>query len=200
MKSPRLIIFEGPDAAGKSTVCEGFLRSLLDRGVPAVLKSFPGKEPGTLGELIYQLHHRPESKGVGRLTPASLQALHIAAHLDAIESAIVPSLEKGETIVLDRYWWSTWVYGVVGGADPKVLGALIEAERVAWGEWQPGVVFHVTRSTPLREEPPETWEKLCCEYHALAEKEADRYPVCVLSNDGELENTVSNALTKSHGH
>jgi len=200
MKTPQLIVFEGVDAAGKSAVCDGFLKTLVDHGVTAKLLSFPGKEPGTLGDLVYQIHHVPESKGVDRHpTEASLQALHIAAHLDAIESVIVPSLEAGETVVLDRYWWSTWVYGVVVGADPKVLGALIEAERVAWGRWQPELVFHVTRSKPLREEPLDMWERLRREYDALAEREADRYPVCVLSNDGKLEDTVTNALAKSHG-
>jgi thymidylate kinase len=200
MKRPQLIVFEGVDAAGKSTICSSFLDALISNGVIARLLSFPGKEPGTLGHLIYEVHHDPESKGVERqLTAASLQALHIAAHLDAIESVIVPSLQAGETIVLDRYWWSTWVYGVVGGADTEVLGSLIEAERVAWGRWQPGLVFHVTRATPLREEPTDTWEKLCHEYDKLAKREADRYPVVALSNDGKLEDTVANALSKSHG-
>ncbi len=197
--SSGLIVFEGVDAAGKSTVCARYLGALVDRGVTARLLSFPGKEPGTLGNLVYQLHDDPQSKGVGRLTSASLQALHIAAHLDAIETVIVPSLEAGETILLDRYWWSTWVYGVVGDADPKVLGALIEAERLAWGRWQPELVFHVTRADPLRDEPMETWEKLRREYDVLAEREAANYPVFVLSNDGAIEETVSNALARSHG-
>ena len=195
----RLIVFEGVDAAGKSTVCARYLEALVDRGVAARLLSFPGKESGTLGSLVYQLHHSPQSKGVHRLTSASLQALHIAAHLDAIETVIVPCLEAGETILLDRYWWSTWVYGVVGGADPKVLGALIEAERLAWGQWQPEMVFHVTRANPLRDEPMEAWNKLRCEYDALAEREAANYSVCALSNDGAIEETVSKALARSHG-
>lgn len=200
MKIPKLIIFEGVDAAGKSTVCEHYLQALALRGLAARLLSFPGKEPGTLGELVYQLHHSPQSKGVDSLTSASLQALHIAAHLDAIEEEIIPSLEAGETVVLDRYWWSTWVYGIVGGADSKVLGALIEAERHAWGRWQPGVVFHVIRSAPLREEPLETWESLRREYDTIALREADRYPVHELSNDGALADTVSHALASSFGY
>lgn len=199
MKNARLIVFEGVDAAGKSTVCAEYLKELTKRGITAKLLSFPGKASGTLGELVYQLHHTPKSKGVEQLTTASLQALHIAAHLDAIESVIVPSLEAGETVVLDRYWWSTWVYGLVGGANPELLEALIEAERLAWGKWQPGIVFHVTRTIPLREEPLATWKKLRQEYDALAKKEVSRYAVHELSNDGTLELTVSTALASSHG-
>jgi thymidylate kinase len=199
MSAPQLIIFEGVDAAGKSAVCAQYLSSLRDLGIPAKLLSFPGKALRTLGHLVYTLHHDPPSVGVDRLTPASLQALHIAAHLDAIETVILPSLEAGETIVLDRYWWSTWVYGMVGGIRPEILEALIEAERLAWGRWQPGLLFHLTRSAPLRNEPAETWETLHREYEVLARRESGKYPIRVLSNDGKLEETVSNAITESHG-
>jgi thymidylate kinase len=199
MSPPQLIIFEGVDAAGKSTVCGQFLSALKGRNLPARFLSFPGKTPRTLGHLVYRLHHDPSSVGVDGLTPASLQALHIAAHLDAIESVIVPCLEAGETIVLDRYWWSTWVYGVVGGIRANVLEALIEAERRAWGKWQPGILFHVTRSTPLRDESSDTWRKLQTEYNALAKGEAGKYPIQILSNNGELEDAVSKAIVASHG-
>lgn len=199
MSPPRLIIFEGVDAAGKSTVCAEYLAVLKTRGLPARLFSFPGKMPRTLGHLVYTLHHNPPSVGVDKLTPASLQALHIAAHLDAIESAIVPSLEAGETIVMDRYWWSTWVYGIVGGIRADILEALIEAERRAWGPWQPGLLFHVTRLTPLREEPTDQWRNLQTHYDALANRESGKYPVQILSNDGTLGVTVSKAITASHG-
>ena len=199
-KSPSLIVFEGVDAAGKSSVCDMYVKLLGSRGEAAKLLSFPGKAPRTLGGLIYGLHHDPPMHGVDQLTQTSLQALHIAAHLDAIETVIVPSLESGETIVLDRYWWSTWVYGVVGGAAPNILEALIEAERLAWGRWQPTLLFHVIRSTPLREEPIDTWVKLRREYDNLAALEGGKYPICILSNEGNLDETVSKALAESHGH
>jgi len=200
MNSPQLIIFEGADAAGKSTVCSAYRDALARMGFPSCLLSFPGKEPGTLGDLVYKIHHDPHSKGVDRLTSASLQALHVAAHLDTIESKIVPRLDDGQTVVLDRYWWSTWVYGVVAGADTKVLHALIEAERVAWGKWLPGLVYLIIRSNPLREEPLKPWLELCQEYKTLAERESELYPVCVLSNEGEIDVTVATALARSHGH
>jgi hypothetical protein len=136
---------------------------------------------------------------VNRLTPASLQALHIAAHLDAIETEIVPSLNAGETIVLDRYWWSTWVYGMAGGIREEILQSLIEAECLAWGRWQPDLVFHVTRSSPLRNEPAETWGKLVRGYDQLVEREAGKYPIHVLPNDRVIEETVAEAIFQSYG-
>jgi hypothetical protein len=128
------------------------------------------------------------------LTPSSLQTLHIAAHLDGLEREIIPALEQGQTIVLDRYWWSTWVYGKVGGMKPKVLDALIEVERLAWEKWQPSLVYYVTRTTPLREEPLETWHRLNATYEELLARESGRYPIMVLRNEGAFDTTLNEAL------
>jgi thymidylate kinase len=190
MSAPRLIIFEGVDAGGKSAASARDLSCLRDRGVSARLLSFRGKVPRTLGNLVYTLHHHPRSVRVERLMPTSLQLLHIAAHLDAIETLILPSLEAGETIVLDRCWWSTWVYWIVGGSRSEILEALIEAERLARGQLQPGLLFYLTRSTPLRDEPAETWGRLQREYDVLFKRESGKYPIHVLANDGEPKLTV----------
>jgi thymidylate kinase len=194
-----LIVFEGVDAAGKSAVCAAYLSALRELGIAAKLLSFPGKAPRTLGSLVYALHHDPPALGVDRLAPASLQALHIAAHLDAIETVILPSLETGETIVLDRFWWSTWVYGRVGGVRPDVLEALIQAELLTWGKWHPGVLFHLTRRAHPRDEPAETWSRLQHEYEKLARQESGKYSIRHLPNDGELSATVAKAISETHG-
>lgn len=199
MSAPRLIIFQGVDAACKSAVCARYLSCLRDRGASARLLSFPGKVPRTLGYLVNTPDHHPRSVGEDRLTPTSLQVLHFAAHLHAIETVILPSLEAGETIVLDRYWWSTWVYGIVGGSRPEILEALLETEHLAWGRWQPGLLIHLTLTAPLRDEPVETWARLQHEYEALGKRESNEYPIRVLSNDDELELTVSRAIAESYG-
>lgn len=194
MKPPSLIVFEGVDAAGKSSVCEKFVAVMNRQGIPAKLLSFPGKVRGTIGELVYRLHHDPTSVSVDRISAASLQALHVAAHLDAIEETILPALELGHTVVLDRYWWSTWVYGTIGHVRMDVLDALIEAERLAWDTWQPSILFHVTRSTPLREEPANAWAVIQGKYAELRELERGKYPIVVLENEGTLDDLVQNAL------
>ncbi len=159
-------------------------------GVRASLLSFPGKTEGTLGELVYRLHHKPTDFGVERLTSSSLQALHVAAHLDAIETVILPRLECGETIVLDRYWWSTWVYGVAAGVNAEVLDTLIEAERIAWGSTQPTGLFYLTRGLPLREEPLEQWYRVKAAYDKMLDREHGKYPIHVIENEGGPDASV----------
>ncbi|MBP7677875.1 MAG: hypothetical protein KBB14_16300, partial [Thermoanaerobaculia bacterium] len=187
-------MFEGPDGVGKSTIAAEFTRR-LSQDRPAVLLSFPGREPGTLGHHVYKLHHAPARFGVERLSAASLQLLHIAAHLDAIEARIAPLLEAGTTVVLDRYWWSTWVYGVVGGARRDVLEQAIALERSQWAQNEPAAVFLITRAEPFRAETsPGTWTQLVAEYSLLAAREAARTRVLELRNDGALESAVTRAL------
>ena len=179
----QLIVFEGPDAVGKSTLVKSLRSILADRQVSVEFLSFPGDRPGTLGKLVYDLHHSPNQFGVNTITPISLQALHVAAHLDAIIQTIIPALTGGTWVVLDRFWWSTWVYGTADAVEPEPLKTLIETEKLLWGPFQPSVVFLVERSVPLRDEETESqFLKLSSLYKKLCNSEHDKYPVIELVN------------------
>ena len=142
----RLIVFEGPDGVGKSTLSVALADRLKAMGLTCQHLSFPGKDVGTVGRLVYDVHHDPDQYGVEEITAASLQALHIAAHLDAIERRIMPDLSEGRWVILDRFWWSTWVYGRVAGIERTTLDALIQVERLHWKGVQPDAVFLIDRS------------------------------------------------------
>lgn len=148
MAKGQLVVFEGPDGVGKSELAARFASWLVEHGFAAELLSFPGKEEGTLGKLVYDLHADPARFDVTGLTATSLQALHIAAHLDAIERRIIPSLKSNRTIVLDRFWWSTYVYGIASNVDRKVLERLIATEKAAWGMETPSILFLIDRVSP----------------------------------------------------
>ena len=55
----RLIVFEGPDGVGKSTLSLALADRLRARGLPCQHLSFPGKDAGTVGRLVYEVHHDP---------------------------------------------------------------------------------------------------------------------------------------------
>ena len=90
MRIGKLYVFEGPDGVGKSELSSRFATMLNEKGTPAKLLSFPGKNDGTIGKLVYDLHHAPQSFGVKKVSSSSLQLMHIAAHIDAIENQILP--------------------------------------------------------------------------------------------------------------
>ena len=186
----KLLVFEGPDAVGKSTVVAEIVQKLLAQNIPTVSLSFPGRQAGTLGHLVYKIHHDSGSLGVEAVDPNALQALHIAAHLDAIERVIKPLLASGKTVVLDRYWWSTWVYGNVAGMASMVLQHLVEAEKAVWGSCLPAHVFLLDRELPLRPDGTQNWLELKSTYADLSEQEKSFYPVHVIANEGPLSETI----------
>jgi thymidylate kinase len=165
-------------------------------GFPTQLLSFPGKEEGTVGKLVYDLHSDPARFDVTGLTAASLQALHIAAHLDAIERRIIPAIKANRTVVLDRFWWSTYVYGITSNVDRKILEAMIETEKVAWGTEKPSILFLVDRSQPLRPEPPEFWAKCREMYRRLFDTERPQYRCETIANEGPIEETLKQLIQR----
>ncbi len=194
MKTGQLVVFEGPDGVGKSELALRFRTWLQEHGFAAELLSFPGKEEGTVGKLVYDLHRRPERFHLTALTPASLQAMHIAAHLDAIERRIVPSLKSGRIVVLDRFWWSTFVYGIASGVDQRLVEQMISTEKVAWGSVKPTILFVIDRSVPLRQEPSALWVKWRDGYRRLLSIEKTQYTCELIANEHEIEETLEQVL------
>ena len=187
----QLIVFEGPDGVGKSTLAKAVAQILSDQGQPCRLMSFPGREEGTLGQLVYRLHHDAAALGVHAISETARQALHVAAHLDVLERVILPALASGQHIVLDRFWWSTLVYGRAGGLADHTLKALIEPELRLWSN-QPTTLFLVDRETPIdRDEDAAAWQKLRKLYAELAgtSKDVRRIP-----NTATLQKTVKQVL------
>lgn len=190
--SGSLIVFEGPDGAGKTTVVSGYAKRLLSRGHFVTTLSFPGREPNSLGDLVYRIHHSPRDFGIAGMTAESLQALHVAAHLDAIDRYIRPRMAQGQTVILDRYWWSTWVYGIDAGAARPTIDALVECERQHWGLLTPSVVVLITRRDSLRpEDAGPAWDRRLALYHDIAERERTRYPVRIVENETAEDETIT---------
>lgn len=186
MKSPgSLYVFEGPDGVGKTTLSKWFAGILRKQGVRRVVwSSFPGSERGSVGNLVYRLHHDPVALGVRTIRPLSLQLCHVAAHIDAIESRFMRHICDGATIILDRFWWSTWVYGRVAGADTSTLEAMISIEKRVWQRIVPAKLFLVTRPTSKGSSMHQRLQKL---YAHLARREAHSVSVVYIRNNGPLE-------------
>lgn len=191
----RFYVFEGPDGAGKSSLVERLLERLKVQQRDCVALSFPGRDEGTLGSLVYKLHHKPECLGITSVNPMSLQLLHIAAHVDAIEGVILPHLCSGRTVILDRFWWSTWVYGKASGVSETALNNMIGVELERWGNTLPDTLFMVTGQGSRRSgESRGAWDKHLALYRELASREAERYPVVEVSNQGTIEESLAQIL------
>lgn len=183
----KLIVFEGPDGVGKTTLSKFTADLLNDKGKSSFWMSFPGKEEGTLGNLIYKVHHATLDFNIRTITPTAKQALHIAAHLDTIESSILPLLSDGLNIILDRFWWSTWVYGINSGLAKNILDKLVQVEQALWSQSMPSLLFLVKADAPReRDENFQYWQRLKSSYDDLAASEEKLYPIKQLENNGYL--------------
>ena len=192
----KLIVVEGPDGVGKSTVAQGLAGRLTAQGVRSEYMTFPGQRRGTIGQIVYEIHHDPGRFGIDQLSPTSLQALHIAAHLDAIERDIIPLLRDGTWIILDRFWWSTWVYGRVAGVERAVLDAMIGIEKLQWRETYPELLVLVDRSFGVTSQGR---DELRREYRALYGSERNQYPVRKIQNDASVADAIEDILSILEG-
>jgi len=195
-----LFVFEGPDGVGKTTLAEAVRQSLAQTGCSVLAVAFPGKDTTTLGGHIYELHHRPATHPIQQITPDALQVLHIAAHIDAIQSMIRPHIHKGGIVLLDRYWWSTWVYGRLAGVDPVALEKMIAVERLYWQDLSPTAIFSVTRpvsafGTGGRKVFLDTLK----EYESVADRESAHHRVIVIDNSRDVKAVASDIVVIING-
>lgn len=104
-----LIAIEGIDGAGKTTLAQA-LRDTLAAGGTTVMLS---KEP-TNGPWGTRLR---ESASTGRLTPDEELDLLIKDRREHVDTLIRPALERGEVVILDRYFPSNVAYQGAAGLD-----------------------------------------------------------------------------------
>ena len=115
----QLIVIEGPDGAGKSTLQRGLAAQLTAHGITVVQSREPTDGPhGTA------LRQAARSK---RLAPEQELELLLKDRRAHVEDVIVPALARGDSVILDRYYFSTIAYQGAAGLDLAMLQAVNEA-------------------------------------------------------------------------
>lgn len=118
MNAGRLITFEGMDGCGKSTQARLLAESLDSKGLDVVLTREPGGSPGAEEIRRLLVEGSPE-----RWSAETEVLLFTAARRDHLEKTIRPALERGATVISDRFADSTRVYQ---GAARRELRALVD--------------------------------------------------------------------------
>ena len=191
----RLFVFEGPDGVGKTTLAGMLSQHFTNRSARNKVLSFPGQECGTVSELIYRLYHDAGSLGVKSVVPVTMQVMVTAAHIEVIESRIKPLLRAGVHVILDRFWWSTWVYATLLNVPDKPRDLMIELELQSWGEIKPDAIFLVRRSHPLKTEVADQhWPELVRLYTLIAQIQSSSWSVHLVENDGSPKEAIENII------
>lgn len=130
-----LITFEGGEGAGKSTQVARLAAILRARsGRPVTVTREPGGSPRA--EEIRAAVLAGAAKPYG---PFAEALLFCAARIDHLDRLIRPALDRGETVICDRFIDSTRAYqGAGGGLEPGVVAAL---ERVVVGPTRPDLTL-----------------------------------------------------------
>jgi dTMP kinase len=128
----RFIVFEGGEGSGKSTASLAVVRRLEAGGVPVLHTREPGGTPA--GELVRGLLHQP-------LTPWAELFAFLSARAQLVATVIRPALERGETVVCDRFAPSTFAYQVhARGLDAVIVRT---ANAAATGGLEPDLVVYL---------------------------------------------------------
>lgn len=193
----KLLVFEGPDDVGKTTLAGMLADYLSKKGVVNEVLSFPGREPDTVSELIYRLYHDPIALGVRTISPLTMQVMVTAAHIEVIEARVKPLILNGTHVILDRFWWSTWVYATLQGVSDEARDLMIDLELDSWQDIKPDRIFLVLRKEPLFPQPPHhLWPEIVKLYKKLYEFQKGSADIELLANDGELSETFDGVVSK----
>ena len=123
----RFITFEGIDGSGKSTQVRTAAAALRDHGVEVVETREPGGAPGA--ELIRRLLVEGDT---ARWSPETEILLFTAARRDHVERTIRPALERGATVISDRFVDSTRVYQGVARAELRGMVDALHALAIGF--------------------------------------------------------------------
>ena len=177
------VSFEGLDGSGKSTQAE-LLRARLESDGEEVLAT---REPGgtELGEAIRDLVLHG-----GHVSPWAEALLYAAARAQHVEEVISPALERGVSVLCDRYVDSSVAYqGVARGLGLK---RVLDLNLTAVGGLMP------ERTFLLLIDPEEVPNRLAGDHDRL-EREGEKFHSCVDAGYRELASRFPERIVSLDG-
>jgi len=100
-----MVVFDGSNGAGKTTVIKGVEKYLISKGLDVLLTREPGGTP--IGEKIREVILDPSTPEMSYITELMLFGAGRAQH---IEEKIVPALAQGKIVISDRFDAATFSF------------------------------------------------------------------------------------------
>lgn len=130
------IVFEGPEGSGKTTQIQRLTDALTNQGQRVVRTREPGGTP--IAEQIRAVLHDLRNNA---MLPTTEALLYSAARAQHVGQIIRPALKRGDTVICDRYAYSTLAYQGYGhGLDLAMLRTMTD---FATGGLHPDLVIYL---------------------------------------------------------
>ena len=137
-KRGKFIVFEGIDGSGKSTQLALLAEKMRQCGMPVATSCEPSD--GEIGKLL-----RRVLKGEIKTNDEAIAALFLADRMDHIrreEDGLLALLEAGNTVLCDRYYFSSYAYHSVS----MDMDWVIAANRIAADRLRPDLTIFLDSS------------------------------------------------------
>ncbi len=121
----KFIVFEGIDGSGKTTAAKMTADFLREKGYDVYETFEPTKESPAAGRIRNILESKEEAKA------DVLQELFIEDRAYHVVKTLIPALGQGKVVICDRYFFSTFAYGMARGLEKDWF---LEKHREILGE------------------------------------------------------------------
>ena len=116
--------------------------------------------------------------------------------IDLIQRQLEPLSNSKCIILLDRFWWSTYVYGLSERLEENVIQAIIAPELLYWKDINVKKIFLVERKKKQSDYELNKENAIIEQYRQLAENEV----LCTrLDNNETLEKMVNSVYRNIFG-
>lgn len=102
----KLLVLEGEDHSGKSTVGKLLVEKLNKQDISAIYAFQPGDNDGDYNQVINDMCKTKKYD----LDPLSNLFAFLLDRSEHTSKKVIPALESGKTVVCDRWWYSTIAY------------------------------------------------------------------------------------------
>jgi len=164
------ITFEGVEGSGKTTQIRRLKRYLTQKGIPCKVTREPGGCP--IGEKVRKILLDPDHR---EMVPLSELLLYEASRAQHVKEVIEPLLERGVTVLCDRFSDATIAYQ--GFGRKLDLGLIQRFNRLSTQRIKPDITFlldcpsemglkrAIQRNQTLKKEKEERFEREKIQFH-----------------------------------
>ena len=115
----KLMIFEGADQTGKTTVAKLLVQKLNDNGIPTLFTFQPGDPVYGVSATFFRSLCKDKRWD---LHPLSNMYAFFLDKVEQVTKVVKPALDEGKAVISDRWWHSTTAYQFFGKEIMKEYG------------------------------------------------------------------------------